>query len=180
MKSCNEMTESVFARIGEYENAKRKKKKLAIKTAAYAFCLCIAAGVVFTVHNIGKSKRAFTTEIINSKPRKDSAAETAVSGGTNDSNSESAESNNSDRTTGDSLGYVVIDGVTYIQNFADDGTYTPDRYIGDARNFEGFYRDGAGSDSSISAEMYTVNERDDVIIIKLGNGGSVTLVKSNN
>lgn len=164
MKSCNEMTESVFKRINEYETAKRKKKRIALKTAAYAFCLCIAAGAFFTVRNIEKNKRAFTTEIVNSEPLKGSLSKTA-------------ENQSSDSHLNDSLGWVVINGEIFVQGVAENKTYTPDKYIGDARDFDGFYKDGDGSDSAISAEMYTVKESEDVIIIKLGNGGSVTLVK---
>ena len=53
MKSCNEMAESVFTRINEYETAKRRKKKIILSTAVPACLLCAAVIAGVAIHGAG-------------------------------------------------------------------------------------------------------------------------------
>ena len=78
----------------------------------------------------------------------------------------------------DMLGLVIIDGKEYIQDFTDyaiDETFTTDKFIGDARDYEGTYKK---TDGNISAEIYSVKESKNVLLVKLGNGGTVVLIRN--
>ena len=57
MKSCNEMAESVFTRINEYETAKRRKKKIILSTAVPASFLCAAVIAGIAIHIAGAGER---------------------------------------------------------------------------------------------------------------------------
>ena len=76
----------------------------------------------------------------------------------------------------DVLGMIVLDGEKYLQ-FA-TGTeaeaYTLDVCLGSAEDFEGTYQTYL---KDAAAKVYTVEEDTDILIIKLGNGGTVALRK---
>lgn len=70
----------------------------------------------------------------------------------------------------DRLGDAYINGEYYLQWFG--GTYTPDQFIGCGSDFDGFYKD-----CGVDSEFYTAKESSDIIIVRLANGGDVTLKK---
>ncbi len=72
------------------------------------------------------------------------------------------------------LGMVVIDGETYLQFFTDFEAYTLDACLGDASDYEGTYRTHP---NDFAAKLYTAKEDSNVLIVKLGNGGTVVLKK---
>ena len=75
-----------------------------------------------------------------------------------------------------SLGVVYINGIEYVQSFADfviDEAFTADKLIGDARDYDGTYRD-----SDMTALLYSVKESKNALILKLGNGGTILLGRS--
>ena len=74
--------------------------------------------------------------------------------------------------TADVLGAVIVDKIQYMQYSIDDTLFTADKYLGDAREFDGTYKTYI---NEITAELYTVKESDNVLIVKLGNGGTVVL-----
>ena len=53
MKSYNEMAQSVLSRINEYEAAEKRKRKIFIKTAVPACCLCAAVIAGVAIHGAG-------------------------------------------------------------------------------------------------------------------------------
>ena len=167
MKSCNEMAESVFTRINEYETAKRRKKKVILSTAVPACLLCAAVIAGIAIYGAGAGGTAATTK---SSPRENSG--TAVSSSEVSSDSEGKKFAYLDD---DMLGVVYINGIEYVQSFADfviDEAFTADKLIGDARDYDGTYRD-----SDMTALLYSVKESKNVLILKLGNGGTILLEK---
>lgn len=168
MKSCNEMTESVFTRINEYETAKRRQKKIILSTAVPACFLCAAviAGVAIHITGAGGTAAAF-----KSSPQENSGS--AVSSSEVSSDSEGKKFAYLDD---DMLGVVYINGIEYVQSFADfviDEAFTADKLIGDARDYDGTYRD-----SDMTALLYSVKESKNALILKLGNGGTILLERS--
>lgn len=168
MKSYNEMAESVFTRINEYETAKRRKKKIILSTAVPACFLCAAviAGISIHIAGTGGTAAAF-----KSSPQENSGS--AVSSSEVSSDSESKKFAYPDD---DMLGVVYINGIEYVQSFADfviDEAFTADKLIGDAREYDGTYRDG-----DMTALLYSVKESKNALILKLGNGGTILLERS--
>lgn len=168
MKSCNEMAESVFTRINEYETAKRRKKKIILSTAVPASFLCAAviAGIAIHIAGAGGTAAAF-----KSSPQENSGS--AVSSSEVSSDSECKKFAYLDD---DMLGVVYINGIEYVQSFADfviDEAFTADKLIGDARDYDGTYRD-----SDMTALLYSVKESKNALILKLGNGGTILLERS--
>lgn len=168
MKSCNEMAESVFTRINEYETAKRRQKKIILSTAVPACFLCAAviAGIAIHIAGAGGTAAAF-----KSSPQENSGS--AVSSSEVSSDSESKKFAYLDD---DMLGVVYINGIEYVQSFADfviDEAFTADKLIGDARDYDGTYRD-----SDMTALLYSVKESKNALILKLGNGGTILLERS--
>lgn len=168
MKSCNEMAESVFTRINEYETAKRRQKKVILSTAVPASFLCAAviAGVAIHIAGAGGTAADF-----KSSPQENSGS--AVSSSEISSDSESKKFAYLDD---DMLGVVYINGIEYVQSFADfviDEAFTADKLIGDAREYDGTYRDG-----DMTALLYSVKESKNALILKLGNGGTILLERS--
>lgn len=185
MKTYHEMAQSVLGRINEYETAQKRKKKVVLRTAVPACCLCAAVLAGVAIHGTGaKNMRAG----IHDTGAKDSVSalqnsvvdsRKSVTPNTKNTDSSSATEGKKLAYIGDDmLGLVIVDGKEYIQEFTDyvvEETYTADQLIGDARNFEGTYKSG---DSSISAKLYTTKESRNVLLVKLGNGGTVVLIRN--
>lgn len=162
------MAESVFTRINEYETAKRRKKKIILSTAVPASFLCAAviAGIAIHIAGAGGTAAAF-----KSSPQENSGS--AVSSSEVSSDSEGKKFAYLDD---DMLGVVYINGIEYVQSFADfviDEAFTADKLIGDARDYDGTYRD-----SDMTALLYSVKESKNALILKLGNGGTILLERS--
>ena len=170
MKNYNEMAQSVLSRISEYETVKKRKKKIFIKTAVPACCLCAAVIAGVAIHGAGAKG---TVSVPQS-----SLLESHESITQNSDSSSGGEGKKLAYVNEDMLGLVIIDGKEYIQDFTDyaiDETFTTDKFIGDARDYEGTYKK---TDGNISAEIYTVKESKNVLLVKLGNGGTVVLIRN--
>lgn len=168
MKSYNEMAQSVLSRINEYEAAEKRKRKIFIKTAVPACCLCAAVIAGVAIHGAGTGG---TAAAFKSSPQENSGS--AVSSSEISSDSESKKFAYLDD---DMLGVVYINGIEYVQSFADfviDEAFTADKLIGDAREYDGTYRDG-----DMTALLYSVKESKNALILKLGNGGTILLERS--
>lgn len=168
MKTYNEMTENVFKRINEYEADKARKRKTALRTAVPVCCLAAAALVGVTVwkNNGGKAVQ---------KPETESSQITESVSSETDSNSDGKKIA---FIQNDMLGFVIADGHEYLQDLTDDlidEAYTADRYLGDARDFEGTYNKKY---NDMSAELYSVKESKNVLLVKLENGSIVVLVRA--
>lgn len=168
MKSYNEMAQSVLSRINEYETAKRRQKKVILSTAVPACLLCAAIIAGIAIYGAGAGGTAATPK---SSLRENSG--NAVSSSEISSDSESKKFAYLDD---DMLGVVYINGIEYVQSFADfviDEAFTADKLIGDARDYDGTYRDG-----DMTALLYSVKESKNALILKLGNGGTILLERS--
>lgn len=168
MKSCNEMAESVFTRINEYETAKRRKKKIILSTAVPACFLCAVVIAGVAIHGAGAGG---TAADFKSSPQENSGSAVFSSEVSSDS-----ESKKFAYLDDDMLGVVYINGIEYVQSFADfviDEAFTADKLIGDARDYDGTYRD-----SDMTALLYSVKESKNALILKLGNGGTILLERS--
>lgn len=168
MKTYNEMTESVFKRINEYEADKARKRKTALRTAVPVCCLAAAALVGVTVWKNSGGKAVQKPETESSQITESVPSET-------DSNSDGKKRA---FITNDVLGFVITDGHEYLQEMTDyviDEAYTADRYLGDARDLEGSYNKKY---NDMSAELYSVKESKNVLLVKLENGAVVVLVRA--
>lgn len=168
MKSCNEMAESVFTRINEYETAKRRKKKIILSTAVPACFLCAAVIAGIAIHIAGAGG---TAADFKSSPQENSGSAVSSSEVSSDSGCKKFA-----YLDDDMLGVVYINGIEYVQSFADfviDEAFTADKLIGDARDYDGTYRDG-----DMTALLYSVKESKNALILKLGNGGTILLERS--
>ena len=196
MKNYKEMANTLFERREQYLTDRKRKRKIIIHTVFPICCVCV---VILSVFGIWKSGTFNSSSNI---PKKDTQVNT---GGTSteskdgafdgdywvpneesnneQQNSASSISSSTDEThcsqsnpenTGDVRGCVVIDGVTYGQFHPNTRTYTADIYLGDARDFEGTYKTNW---NDISAELYTAKEDSDILLVKLGNGGTVFLIR---
>lgn len=116
------------------------------------------------------SQKTMTTESLTDSADDGSSNHIATVDKDESNNNSSFEMNEAS----DRLGDVTIDGVYYLQIFHNGEIYTIDKYLGNESDFEGYYKN-----CGISAEFYTTKESQDVIIVKLGNGGQVYLGKSN-
>lgn len=171
MKSYNEMAQNVLSLISEYNAAKARKRMIVLKTAVPAFCICavIAAGIA--IHTASaKGHTVFDKTRSTDRESPASVAESAVSS--------DGDGKKFAFSAGDRLGVVIVNGISYGQDCSDyviEETYTADRYLGDARELEGSYNKAY---NNMSAELYSVKESKNVLLIKLGNGGRVVLVRN--
>lgn len=168
MKSYNEMAQSVLSRINEYEAAEKRKRKIFIKTAVPACCLCAAVIAGVAIHGAGAKGTVSAPKSSSTESYESITSNTESSSGGEGKKLAYAD---------DMCGVVIIDGKEYIQDFTDyaiDETFTADKSIGDARDFEGTYK---MMDGVTSAEIYTVKESRNVLLVKLGNGGMVVLMR---
>lgn len=169
MKNYNEMAQSVLNRINEYETVKKRKKKIFIRTAVPACCLCAAVIAGVAIHGAG-AKGAVSVPQSSLPESRENISESSE----NSSGSDGKKFAYAD----DMCGVVIVDGKVYIQDFTDyaiDETFTTDKFIGDAHDFEGTYKK---TGDNISAEIYSVKESKNVLLVKLGNGGTVVLIRN--
>ncbi|MBR6501816.1 MAG: hypothetical protein IKT42_00060 [Clostridia bacterium] len=198
MKNYNETINTVFERIGDYKLKRLRKKKIIMRVAipALSMCLAVAVGIFAFKGDIFKSNPLETLEDSTVIGEKDYIEPEGIEGnwygegqetppensGNNTSNSEDTVGKGSngivgDNDTADVLGTVVVDGIQYMQMFVDAELFTADKYLGDAREFDGTYKSHI---NDITAELYTVKESNNVLVVKLGNGGTVVLGRVGN
>lgn len=76
------------------------------------------------------------------------------------------ETNNQSDGVGDVIGMVKYGGANYIQCSTTTKTYTPDKYLGEAYDFEGTYQTNF---SDIVGGLYMTKEDPDVLMVELKN-----------
>ena len=166
MKNYDETISTVFERIDQYKTKKLRKRKTITRIAipAFSVCLAVAIGIFAVKGDAFKTKLPVTLDdstVIGEKDYNtldDTQPDIMKIPGEND--------------TADVLGAVIVDKIQYMQYSIDDTLFTADKYLGDAREFDGTYKTYI---NEITAELYTVKESDNVLIVKLGNGGTVVL-----
>ena len=201
MKSYDETVNRVFERIDQYKIKQKRKKKIVMRAVVPIGSLCIAAiiGIAFWQSDIfGTTPQTELKDstVIGEKdyiepdePDETDSNSQAVSqgttsnngdnntlnaGDTNDNQSESVQISNGMVGNGviDIVGTVVVDKIQYVQFSVDETLFTPDKYLGDARDFIGTYQSHI---NETPVDLYTVKESDNVLMAKLSNGGTVIM-----
>ncbi|MBQ8267394.1 MAG: hypothetical protein IJZ21_03310, partial [Clostridia bacterium] len=72
----------------------------------------------------------------------------------------------------DIIGTVIVNGIQYQQLSLDEDLFTANKYLGDARDFDGTYKSHI---NEMPVELYTTKESENVLIAKLSNGGTVVM-----
>jgi len=194
MKNYDELTADLLKRRDSYVADQKKKRKIITGISASLCCCSLIALLAFGmwqegmfkaapiditkddgVHAGGKENsgnNAFCGDywvVDNSNVQSGNESDSAFA-----SESTSAEPIVSDDVC-DILGMVVIDGVTYLQFGTDAAAYTPDICLGDTADYEGTYKSHL---KDVAGKLYTTKEDADVLLVKLGNGGTVALKKA--
>lgn len=157
MKNYDETVNSVLERIDRHNAARTKRKDLFVRFVSPALCLCFIAAIGFI---------ALQGDFFSPAPPITLDDSTQI--GENDY----IEPNNS---TDDWIGSVKINGINYVQYSVDNTLFTADKYLGDAKSFEGSYKQFSNANKDITADLYSVKESPNVKLVKLGNGGTVAL-----
>ncbi|MBE6853674.1 MAG: hypothetical protein E7505_09440 [Ruminococcus sp.] len=192
MKSCDEMVNSLLERRERYADEQKRKKKLTIRVVISVFCICFAGiGIWWKGGRLNGTSRVIMNDSVvidekepissgemsekteNAPIHKNEESQMTLPGDNDVYSNGILHDVCQDVFHGDIMGLVVVDGVTYSQFGTDtEGKYTPDIYLGLAGDYEGTYKTYLGD---LTAELYTTKEDADVLIVKLGNGGVVTL-----
>ena len=200
MKSCDEMVSSLFARREQYAAQQKKKRKMFRGAAISVGCVCFVALLTIgmwqngmlnantpgsptgdDVHAAGNEYDPNDVmcgeywEIGGDNADVQSGEENFATINFDDINGENAYGSTDSNDPCDILGMVVVDGATYIQFTTDAHAYTVDACLGAASDFEGTYKTHL---YDIAGKLYTTKEDADVLLVKLINGGIVTLKKT--
>ncbi len=183
MKNYDETINTVFERIDEYKLKQARKKKMAVRVAlpAFSMCLAVVIGVFVWKGDMLKTKPPVTLDDSTVIGEKDYIEPDEVDGDLQGNgqeappNSSIGNTSTTENAVDDWIGSVEVGGVQYIQCSADVSLFTADKYLGDATNFEGSYKQFSDDITRMTTELYTVKESPNVMMIKLGNGGTVIL-----
>lgn len=184
MKNYDELTNDLLERRNRYVTDQKRKRKKVISVATSLCCVCLVALLGIGVWQGGmlNSQSPISLDDSTVIGEKDYINPDGFDN-SQSSNGENISVSGNDNSTGDStnkddvcdiLGMVVIDEETYLQFFTDSEAYTLDACLGDASDYEGTYRTHL---NDIAAKLYTAKEDSNVLIVELGNGGTVVLKK---
>lgn len=198
MKNYDETINTVFERIDEYKLKQKRKRKIITRVAVPAFsvCLAIAIGVFAWKGDMFKTKPPVTLDDSTVIGEKDYIEPDEVDGDLQGNGQEAPPSNSGNNTSSvggndntpsdsvhrpngmvgndmiDIVGMVIVDKIQYTQFSVDETLFTPDKYLGDARDFDGTYKSHI---NEIQVALYTTKESNNVLMAKLSNGGTVIL-----
>ncbi len=176
MKTCEEMARDVLAARDEYDKKKKARKKaFAVIAPAFALAVAIGTGVAIAINKNDvpiQTADCYDTSVID---------ETDVL--VYDKPSAETEPPVSKDKMPDAIGWIEIDGTTYVQSgviVSEEGeggreTFMLGEYLGKAEELEGSYKSLYDRDG-ISGDAYRVNWEDANIVIFLTNGGIITLM----
>lgn len=192
------MVNSLLLRKEQYDADQKRKKALFARAAASVCCVCLVSLVGVGIGlsgalNLNSPGESAGPEQDGGDLREDFdgvyAGNYWVSDDTADSHSEESEQDaptqaesqgdttapyNPNTMTGDIIGVVILDGVQYTQ--FDAGlkaeAFTLDTYLGPVSDYEGTYQHISG----VTGKLYTVVEDENILVVKLSNGGTVALV----
>ncbi len=167
MKNFNEMANDVFRRIGEHETLQRNRRKVMKKAIIPICCFCLVA-----LLGLGLWQGDFSS---NTKPIK--LEDSTIIG---EIDYIEPETNSQSSNLGDVIGMVKYKGANYVQCSTSTKVYTPDKYLGEAYNFEGTYQTHL---SDIVGGLYMTKEDPNVLMVELNNGeyiDYVILIKEQN
>ena len=194
MKNYDDLTNRLLERRDRYvAEQKKKKQRIACTTvsvgsvalvslAGFALYknggfrekLPVADGTPTTTTTTATSTQMEdTTTATTTTPTQTEDTTTAITTGesTTPSKTNPTKTTATTTATGDRIGVLVIDGITYVQCYADENAYTPDGYLGFAHDYEGTY----WQMKEVVGRVYTVKEDPCILIVQLSNGGTVVL-----
>ena len=128
--------------------------------------------------NVSVSENDAATSVVDSTPNHESNNNTETENSQTVSAADEEENFDPEpgfEDTADVIGIIYKDSVMYMQFSVYDDGFTLDENIGHACDFEGTYKSVF---KDTMAEVYTVKESRDVLIVKLSNGGTVALAKA--
>ncbi len=155
MKNYNEMANDVLRRIGEYETQKRNRRKLMKKVILPICCFCLVA-----LLGIGLWQGDYFSKTPSSH-----LEDSTVIGEVDYIEPEtSSQSGN----LGDRIGIVKYGGANYVQLQCSTSSkaYTPDKYLGEAEDFEGTYQNDF---EDIVGGLYMTKEDPNVLMVEMKN-----------
>ena len=167
MKNYNEMANDVLRRIGEHEIEQRNRRKVMKKVIIPICCFCLVA-----LLGIG----LWQGDYFNKTP----SAQLENSAITGEQDYTEPEINNQSSNLGDVIGMVKYGGANYVQCSTTTKAYTPDKYLGEAEDFEGTYQNDF---DDIVGGLYMVKEDPNVLLVELKNSeytDYVILIKEQN
>ncbi len=160
MKNYNEMANDVLRRIGEHENDQRNRRKVMKKAIIPICCFCLVA-----LLGLGLWHGDFFS---NTKPIE--LEDSTIIG---EKDYIEPETNSQPSNVGDVIGMVKYGGANYVQCSTSTKVYTPDKYLGDAYNFEGTYQTHL---SDVAGGLYITKEDPNVLMVELKHGEYVDYV----
>jgi len=187
MKNYEQVTNDLIERRDKYVMEQKKRKRV-LRIVTSLCCVCIIAFIGigtwqdgwFNAVNSNESIISDEKDNLSSHKVDDNANKDRTQQNDQTSSKETVLSPGVDNGVADILGVVEIDGITYIQfHFSDENAeklFTVDTCLGDAGHFEGTYKNYSDT-NNISATLYTVKESQNVLLVKLGNGGTVVLCR---
>lgn len=167
MKNYKEMANDVLRRIGEHETEQRNRRKVMKKVIIPICCFCLVA-----ILGIGLWKGDF----LSKKPSAQLQDSTIIG----EQDYIEPETNDQSSTVGDRIGMVKYGGDYYVQCSTTTKAYTPDKYLGEAYDFEGTYQNDF---EDIVGGLYMTKEDPNVLMVELKNSeytDYVILIKEQN
>ena len=167
MKNYNEMANDVLRRIGEHETLQRNRRIAMKKVILPICCFCLVA---FLGLGLWQGKFFDNTKTTELKDSNIIGEKDYIEPDTN------SQINNH----GDIIGTVKYNGAYYVQCSTNTKIYTPDKYLGEALDFEGTYQTYL---SEFAGGLYIAKEDPNVLIVELKNGeytNYVILMKEEN
>jgi len=201
MKNCDEMVNSLLERRERYITEQTNRKKVAKRVIMPICCFCLVAilGIGLWQGDFFNSTPPITLDDSTIIGEKDYVDEKDGSGDNNDidgdwstngqeapskdsTNSAASESSNTtnDNDLIDVIGSVKVNDVMYVQCSIATQLYTPDKYLGEASDFEGSYQTHF---SDVAGGLYMTKEDPNVLMVELKHGeytDYVILVKEEN
>ena len=153
MKNYNEMANDVLRRIGEHENQQRIRRKVMKKVLIPICCFCFVA-----LLGIG----LWQGDFFSNTPSVELEDSTIIG----EKDYIEPETNSQSCSAGDVIGMVKYKGANYLQCSTSTKAYTPDKYLGEAYDFEGTYQSHF---SDVAGGLYMTKEDPDVLMLELKN-----------
>lgn len=168
MKNYDEITQNLLMRRNQFQQKQKRQRSLILRVSVMS-CVCLCFLFTFIIMN--KKEESSNGALIQQNHPSIEKEHTAK-------NEHKISQESNQYTLVDVVGAIFIDGVEYRQCLEDASNYTLDECLGDARTFEGSYKEFLNDAPSY---LYTTKEDQNILIVKLTcNDGSVVLKKRSN
>ncbi len=167
MKNYNQMANDVFHRIEEHEVIRQNRKKVIKRIITPVCCFCLAAllGIGLWQGDLFNNKPPVKLEdSVNIGEKDYISPEDIYSSKKEQVNENSYEANDE---SFDVIGLVKVNGINYVQCSTNTKVYTPDKYLGNASDYEGTYQTNF---SDIAGGLYMTKEDPNVLMVEIKRG----------